>query len=213
MLVKLSADSNFIAVKYSIAEMLPRVVTITGAADITVVLITVRVGWETSVAYEYWKSERDTATIPTAEVTEITCPANVTSSLNGLYWTYELIVAGSPVSHYTWYQTVSVGADPAPGGTGHLVNLTNATLTAAQVASETAAVISEGVYTSGDSFTLTNAETGDVVPVADGNAGISPSITALGTDVYSIQGQLGDITVTTLDAIEAYTVPTPSRDQ
>ncbi len=213
MLVKLTADTNFVPVKYSIAEMMPGAAAIAAASDIAVVLITARVGWETQAAYDYWVSQRMTATIPTIEVTEVTAPANAASSLNSKYWVYEILVAGSPASHYAWYQTVSVGTDPTPGGTGHLVNLTNATLTAAQVASETAAVIVEGAYTSGDSFTMTNLEAGDVVPVANGTAGITPSITQLGVDQYDMQGQLGDITLTTLDLIEAYTIPTPGRDQ
>lgn len=58
LIVKISADSNFIPIKYSVIAMIPRVTPITGAADVMCVLEVIRVGWDTSLNYNNYKDYR-----------------------------------------------------------------------------------------------------------------------------------------------------------
>lgn len=47
---------------------------------------------------------------------------NPITNLAGKYFTFSL-AAGSPTAYYVWFQVDGTGADPAPGGTGILVNI------------------------------------------------------------------------------------------
>jgi hypothetical protein len=55
--VKLSSDTNFIPVKYTVVEM--SVGTAGDGSDTYCVLIVSRVGWDTKAHYDEWKKNRD----------------------------------------------------------------------------------------------------------------------------------------------------------
>ncbi len=51
-------------------------------------------------------------------------PTAVTTSLRGKYFTFHSYNAGNQ-SYYVWFKVGNVGSDPAPGGTGIMINLTD----------------------------------------------------------------------------------------
>lgn len=69
---------------------------------------------------------------------QYTCPANVASSLNGTFWDFDTPRRG----YRPWYSTLGSGTPPAAGGRTLLnIDLSNASLTSEQVASESQAVL------------------------------------------------------------------------
>ncbi len=117
-----------------------------------------------------------------AEVTQITCIADVSNSLDGKYFT----INSPTVEYYVWYNT-SGGSAVNPsivGKTGIEVAITTGA-TAAQVATATAATIDNLAafvcpVPSTAVITVTNAVTGAATNAANVDAGISVNITTQG---------------------------------
>jgi flagellin-like hook-associated protein FlgL len=90
-------------------------------------------------------------------------------------------------NYYVWFRINGAGVDPAPGGTGLMVNL-NWDDSASTVASAIAAVIdplSDAQASAvGSTLTITNAVSGNVTDIADGTIGgaFSASVTTQGTN-------------------------------
>ena len=107
-----------------------------------------------------------------AEVTDITCPANSSASLNGKYW-----LLNSPTTeYYVWYNTGGSTNPNILGKTGIMVSSLS-DLDSTQAATATSGVIDVVAdFNSGSALavvTITNAATGAVVDITDGDAGIS----------------------------------------
>lgn len=107
-----------------------------------------------------------------AEITEITCEADVSGSLSGKYWT----LSAPGTEYYVWYDVAGEGsADPAISGkTGICVGIAvDAANTA--VASATATAITAlgafGASAASEVVTVTNAADGAVDDAADGDTG------------------------------------------
>jgi hypothetical protein len=102
-----------------------------------------------------------------AEVTKVTTVADVSASLNGLYWT---LTAVGPTDYYVWY-TNGAGIDPAPGGTGIAVTFVNND-TAASIATKTKTALNAvggspfTTTASSSVLTVTNASVGAVTASA-----------------------------------------------
>jgi len=120
--------------------------------------------------------------VATAEITEITCEADVAGSLSGKYWTLN-----SPTTeYYVWYDVAGKGsADPAIAGkTGIVVGITEDD-TANTIATNTAAAIdAEADFGAGAVaavVTVTNAANGAVTDAADGVGGLGTGWTGAWT--------------------------------
>jgi hypothetical protein len=121
------------------------------------------------------------------EIYEVTCPADVSGSLDGTYWTLSCPDGTGPnneTDYYVWYNTGS-SVDPAPGGTGIEVAIdvndtagTVAQLTAAEIDSE---ADFSATYTA-TIVTVVNAVIGNSTDAADGDAGVSVNVITQGTD-------------------------------
>ena len=110
-----------------------------------------------------------------AEITEITCAADVAGSLSGKYWT----LSSPTVNYYVWYDINGLGSiDPAIAGkTGIPVGIATGA-TANTVATATASAIDAlAAFVSTPSsavVTVTNAASGAATDAADGNTGFTP---------------------------------------
>jgi hypothetical protein len=110
-----------------------------------------------------------------AEITEITCAADVGGSLSGKYWTLN-----SPTTeYYVWYDVTGLGsADPAIAGkTGIPVGIAvDATASAVATATKDAidAKADFGATVATAKVTVTNAADGAVADAADGDTGFTP---------------------------------------
>jgi hypothetical protein len=107
--------------------------------------------------------------VETPEITLFTAVADVASSLNNTYFTFNKTSG----AFYVWYNVGGAGVDPAPGGTGIMVSIA-ANATAAQVATATISALAShgGAAVVGQStqFRITNTVGG---VVADSSAGTS----------------------------------------
>ena len=127
----------------------------------------------------------------TAEVTDITCPADTMGDLTDTYFTFR---NGADAAFYAWFNADGIGADPTPGGTGIEVGIMSDD-TATAVATATASAIdANGNFSCTSSSavaTITNAAGGAATDAADGNAGVSVNVTtqgAAGTTDYTSAG-------------------------
>ncbi|MBA7588219.1 hypothetical protein ES708_30271 [subsurface metagenome] len=116
-----------------------------------------------------------------AEVTDVTCPADVDSSLGGKYWTLNSIDA----DYYVWYDVDNESTDPEPEGkTGIEIDIISGE-SAADVASKTAAAINNlddfGASSASAIVTVTNADVGAITDAADVDAGVSVDVITQGT--------------------------------
>jgi len=123
-----------------------------------------------------------------AEVTNVTITGTGTSydTVTGKYWTLH---DGSNAAHYVWYDVTdgvnNPQVDPAPGGTGHLVNILAAD-TAAQIATKTRAVLDPLAQfivpaPSGATMTVTNAVAGAATDATAGTAAPTILVTTQGS--------------------------------
>lgn len=132
-----------------------------------------------------------------AEVTNITCLADVSDSLNGKYFT----INSPSTAYYVWYKTSGGSlSDPAVGGkTGIQVSVaTNAT--AAQVATATAlaidglaAFVSPAPTTA--VITVTNAVFGVSTDATAGNISFGISVTTQGVNTVSAVAEVTNVTL------------------
>lgn len=122
------------------------------------------------------------AATPTAEVTSITCVADVSGSLNNDY--FIINTANDAIGYYVWMNVNSLGVDPMVAGrTGVPVALaTNATAT--QVATAVAAALDALAgfvsTSSGAVVTCTNASTGSTTDAAATAIAFTISVTTQG---------------------------------
>lgn len=112
------------------------------------------------------------AATATAEVTSITCTADVSGSLNNKY--FLINSALDAIGYYVWFNVNSLGVDPAVSGRT-AVPITLATnATAAQVATAVAAALDALAAfvstSSGAVVTVTNASTGSTTDASAGTA-------------------------------------------
>lgn len=120
-----------------------------------------------------------------AEITEITCEADVSGSLSGKYWT--LNAPGT--EYYVWYDVAGKGSDdPAPAGKTEIVVGISENATASEVATATKNAIDEtdfGASVNAAVVTVTNASNGAVEDAADGTGGLGTGW----TDAWSVTQQ------------------------
>lgn len=121
------------------------------------------------------------APVAAAEVTEITCPADISGSLSGKYWTLN-----SPTTnYYVWYNTGS-STDPAPVGLTEIEVSISANDDEEAVALATKNAIDSlsdfGASVALDVVTITNASTGYVYDAANVDVGVSVNVTTQGAD-------------------------------
>ncbi|MBM4285580.1 MAG: flagellar hook protein FlgE [Deltaproteobacteria bacterium] len=107
----------------------------------------------------------------TAEVSQVTCGADVAGSLNSTYWN----LSSPTTNFYVWYNVGGAGVDPAIAGrTGIQVNIA-AGATADQVAAATQAVLDAradfACTAAGPVLTITNETSGVAAAPTDGTTG------------------------------------------
>jgi hypothetical protein len=133
-----------------------------------------------------------------AQVQNITCVADVASSLNNKYFLFHAV---GGVKHYAWFNT-GAGVDPAPAGgwTGHEVTIAaNASASAVATALQLilTAVTGFDATVSGFVVTLTNTAVGYAQPAIDSVAatktGFAFKVTTLGQIEKSAGCLKGDI--------------------
>lgn len=123
----------------------------------------------------------------TVEITDVTTPADVGSSLSGTYWNLYAAITSSPLTdYYVWYNVDGLSTDPAPAGKTGIEVLIEENSTDATVAQLTAEAIDESfdfsAISSGNVVTVTSAGVGSVTDAADVDAGVSVSVTQQGVD-------------------------------
>lgn len=123
---------------------------------------------------------------PQAEITDVTCVADVAGSLNNKYfWIYSANDAGK---YYVWFNVNSLGVDPEPdaAATGLEVGLsTNATASAVAAAIQSV-VDSQPAFiatNAGAVVTIENAATGGATDASAGNSGFTIAVTQQGYGV------------------------------
>jgi hypothetical protein len=136
-----------------------------------------------------------------AQVQNITCIADVASSLNNKYFLFHAV---GGVKHYAWFST-GAGVDPAPAGgwTGHEVTIAaNASASAVATALQLVltAVTGFDATVSGFVVTLTNTAVGYAQPAIDSalatKTGFAFKVTTLGQIEKSAGCLKGDIELT-----------------
>lgn len=133
----------------------------------------------------------------TAQVEEIICVADVSSSLNNKYFTF---VDSAGAKHYAWFNVASGGVDPAPAGgwTGHAVAISanaSATAVASALAAVLTAVTGFDSSSSGYTVTLTHTAVGYAQPARDINTGFAFSVNTWGMEEQEAGCLDGDIEV------------------
>lgn len=118
------------------------------------------------------------------EITEVTAIADVSSSLDGTYFTIHS--AADATDYYVWFDVDAGGNDPAPGGmTGIAVSISaddDAETVATAIASAVDANADFLASASDDLVTITNAAVGATTDAADVDSGVSISISQQGDD-------------------------------
>lgn len=120
------------------------------------------------------------------EVTKLTAVAETGANLTGKYFT---LVDGDGNAFYVYFTRDSVGADPAPGGTGIVVALAGDE-TAAQVAAAMVAAIAANAaflaVADGAVVQISNAVSGAATDLADGDSGLVIAVEKQGqAETYS----------------------------
>lgn len=131
-----------------------------------------------------------------AEVSTVTCSADVAGSLNNKY--FLLSNATDAINYYVWFNVNSAGVDPALSGkTGVVVTLATGA-TASTVATAVAAAVDAlaGFTASAAStvVTITNASTGGATDIAAGNSGFTVAVTTQGVGAVPGWGNSKDFT-------------------
>jgi hypothetical protein len=133
----------------------------------------------------------------TAQVEEIICVADVSSSLNNKYFTF---VTSAGVKHYAWFNVAAAGTDPALAGgwTAHVVAISaNATATAVASALQAVLTVVTGfdASVSGFTVTLTHTASGYAQPARDINTGFAFEVLTLGMVEEEVGCLDGDIEI------------------
>lgn len=130
---------------------------------------------------ELIKAGGTTATA-TAEVTSITCVADVAASLNNKY--FFIYSALDAVKYHVWFNVATGGTDPAPSGSTGIEVAIASGATASAVATAVQGAIDAlpafGASVLGAVVTVTNAATGATTDASDVNAGFTISVTTQG---------------------------------
>jgi len=138
---------------------------------------------ETSVAQinKMLQAGESTATAA-AEVTSVTAVADVSSSLDGTYFTINSALDAT--GYYVWINVAAGGNDPAPSGlTGIAVAISandDADTVAAAIQTAVDAEGDFGASVSGSVVTITNAATGGTTDAADVDSGFTIAVTTQG---------------------------------
>lgn len=123
----------------------------------------------------------------TAEVTSITCVADVSGSLNNKY--FYIYNALDAIPYYVWFNVNSAGTAPAPSGKTAVEIAIATNATAATVATAVAAALDAlaGFIASAASgvVTCTNAVVGYASDAVDVNSGVTISVTTQGAAAAS----------------------------
>jgi hypothetical protein len=133
----------------------------------------------------------------TAQIEEIICVADVSSSLNNKYFTFQ---TSAGVKHYAWFNVGGTGVNPAPAGgwTANVVAITansSATAVASALAAVLTAVTGFDATASGFTVTLTHTATGYAQPCDDINTGFAFSVLTIGDSEAEAGCLDGDIEV------------------
>jgi hypothetical protein len=133
----------------------------------------------------------------TAQVEEIICVADVSSSLQNKYFTF---FDHAGLKRYAWFNVGAAGVDPAPvgGWTGHAVAISaNASATAVATALNAVltAVTGFDAAASGSTVTLTHTAVGYAQPARDINTGFAFSVATIGMELEEIGCLDGDIEI------------------
>lgn len=112
------------------------------------------------------------------QVTRVTFVADVSGSLNNTYF----LMASPTVDYYIWYNVNSAGVDPAPGGTGFVVNIPTGA-TAIQVAAATNTMLNIGV---GTGIFAANAFSTTISDFQNRKAGVAHSVSGAGTSGFTV---------------------------
>jgi hypothetical protein len=131
-----------------------------------------------------------------AEITSITCVADVSSSLQNKYFTIN--TSGDAVRNYVWINVGGSGVDPAPAGLTGIAVAISANATASTVATAVASAIDAlagyVATASGAVVTVTNASTGGATDAADVNSGFTIEVTQQGCGAITGWGGSKDFT-------------------
>ena len=126
------------------------------------------------------KASGTTATAQ-AEISTVTCVADVSNSLDGKYFTFK---SGANLPFYAWINTSGGSAtDPAPGGTGITVNVTTGDTAAAVATAVASAINADAAFnatSSGAVVTITNAVAGGADDIDEGDSGFTVAVTQQG---------------------------------
>jgi len=132
-----------------------------------------------------------------AQVEEIICVADVSSSLNNKYFVFH---DSAGAKHYAWFDVGSAGTNPAPAGswTAHEVNISaNATASAVATALQGVLTAVTGFDASVDDYTvtLTHSAVGYAQPARDINTGFAFEVVTMGMEEEEVGCLDGDIEV------------------
>jgi hypothetical protein len=138
-------------------------------------------------------------TVPSPEITDVTCAADTAGSRNNTYWTF--YTAGDLYGYYVWYNINSAGTDPAVSGlTGiEVAGATGATASTLAGASRTAiaaAVPYVSVSGATSHVIITNKSPGQSTNAANGAGGSSA-----GASFSITQGSYGDPAISGLNVV------------
>lgn len=134
-----------------------------------------------------------------AQVQDITCVADVSSSLNNKY--FFIYATANATKYHVWYNVAAGGSDPAPAGSTAVPVAISANASATDVATATASAI-DGLSTfaatsSGAVVTATNSTSGYASQAHEGlGTGFSFALTTEGDTAADIGYIDGDIEVT-----------------
>lgn len=142
---------------------------------------------ETSLAQleRIFKAGGAEATASQAEITKVTCVADVAASLNSKY--FFLNAANDATKYYVWIDVGNTGTDPAIAGrTGIEVDITSGATASAVASAVQAAVDALGDFSasvSGADVTITNAASGGASDATDdGDTGFTILVTQQGVN-------------------------------
>ena len=127
------------------------------------------------------------AATPVAEVTSVTCVADVAGSLNSKY--FLINSALDAIQYYVWFNVNSVGVDPAVSGkTGveiELATAASASTAATAVASALEALEGFTASASGAVVTVTNSAVGGATDAEDVDSGVTIAVITQGVSAVT----------------------------
>jgi phage tail sheath protein FI len=142
-------------------------------------------GTATAIPSEVLDTAITGVTSPVAQITDVTCEADSSSSLNNKYW----LLSSLTKDYYVWYNVGAAGVDPAVSGKTGIEVAILADASASDVATATKTAINAlydfSVSVVTDTITITNTVKGLVTSAADGNTTWTDAwtVTTAGTGV------------------------------